>query len=69
VANARQAARGPPPRSGLFVAKKWIDENDTGRKWFTPHRAKERNQVLENVGEKLRAMMPFLDPIKVDRNE
>jgi ketol-acid reductoisomerase len=55
-------------RSGAF-AKKWIDENDTGRKWFTPHRAKERNQVLENVGEKLRAMMPFLDPIKVDRNE
>jgi ketol-acid reductoisomerase len=55
-------------RSGAF-AKKWIDENDTGRKWFTPHRAKERNQVIENVGEKLRAMMPFLDPIKVERGE
>jgi ketol-acid reductoisomerase len=55
-------------RSGAF-AKKWIDENDSGRKWFTAHRAKERHQTIESVGEKLRAMMPFLDPIKVEPND
>src|SRR5580698_7744312 len=55
-------------RSGAF-AKKWIDENDSGRKWFNAHRAKERHQAIENVGEKLRAMMPFLDPIKVEPND
>jgi ketol-acid reductoisomerase len=50
-------------RSGAF-AKKWISENETGRKWFTAQRAKERDHVVENVGEKLRDMMPFLDPVK-----
>ncbi len=52
-------------RSGAF-AKKWIDENETGRKNFLAQRAKERDQVIEHVGEKLRAMMPFLDPVKVE---
>jgi ketol-acid reductoisomerase len=53
-------------RSGAF-AKKWIAENETGRKWFTAHRAKERDHIVENVGEKLREMMPFLDPIKSEQ--
>ncbi len=53
-------------RSGEF-AKKWIAENETGRKWFTAHRAKERDHIVENVGEKLRDMMPFLDPVKSEQ--
>jgi ketol-acid reductoisomerase len=53
-------------RSGAF-AKKWIAENETGRKWFTAHRAKERDHIVENVGEKLREMMPFLDPVKSEQ--
>jgi ketol-acid reductoisomerase len=53
-------------RSGEF-AKKWIAENETGRKWFTAHRAKERDHIVENVGEKLREMMPFLDPVKSEQ--
>jgi ketol-acid reductoisomerase len=52
-------------RSGAF-AKKWIDENETGKKNFLAQRAKERDQTIEHVGEKLRAMMPFLDPVKVE---
>src|SRR5580704_13308019 len=52
-------------RSGSF-AHKWIDENETGRKSFSAMRAKERDLPIEHVGEKLRAMMPFLDPIKVE---
>jgi ketol-acid reductoisomerase len=51
-------------RSGAF-ARKWIEENETGGKWFYGQRAKERNLPIEHVGEKLRAMMPFLDPVKV----
>ena len=50
-------------RSGEF-AKNWIAETEGGRKWFTPHRAAERNHIIENVGEKLRDMMPFIDPVK-----
>ena len=50
-------------QNGTF-AKNWIAENEGGRKWFVPHRAEERNHIIENVGEKLRDMMPFLDPVK-----
>src|SRR5580692_5815904 len=46
-------------QNGTF-AKNWIGENEGGRKWFVPHRASERNHIIENVGEKLRDMMPFL---------
>jgi ketol-acid reductoisomerase len=52
-------------RSGAF-ARHWIEENDTGRKWFNAQVESEREHPIEKVGEKLRAMMPFLDPVKVD---
>jgi len=55
-------------RSGQF-ARKWIEENETGRKWFSAQRVKERDLLVETVGEKLRAMMPFLDPVKVEPQE
>ena len=55
-------------RSGAF-AKRWIDENDTGRKSFNAQRVKERDQTIEKVGAKLRAMMPFLNPVTVDPSE
>ena len=44
-------------------AKKWIGENETGRKWFNQTRQDEQKQQLEEVGAKLRAMMPFLNPV------
>ncbi len=46
-------------------ANKWIDENKKGRPWFNATRAKEQDQLLEQVGARLRAMMPFLKPVKV----
>ncbi|MGZ4788101.1 MAG: ketol-acid reductoisomerase [Terriglobales bacterium] len=46
-------------------AKKWIEENKNGRPWFNATRAKEQDQLLEQVGAKLRALMPFLKPVKV----
>src|SRR4029077_16764909 len=44
-------------------AKKWIKENETGRKWFQATREKEQEQLIEQVGAELRSMMPFLDPV------
>ncbi len=51
-------------KDGIY-AKKWIAENEAGRPWFNKQRAAEQEQLLERVGVKLRAMMPFLNPITV----
>jgi ketol-acid reductoisomerase len=46
-------------------AKGWIAENEKGRPWFDAQRKQERSQLLEEVGARLRAMMPFLDAVTV----
>jgi ketol-acid reductoisomerase len=51
-------------QDGTF-ARKWIKENETGREWFEATREKEQQQKIEKVGEELRAMMTFLDPVTV----
>jgi ketol-acid reductoisomerase len=51
-------------RSGAY-ADQWIKENETGRPWFNEQRSGERNQLLEQVGARLRTMMPFLDAVEV----
>ncbi len=51
-------------RDGTY-ARSWIDENDKGRPWFNEQRRKEQSHPIEAVGVKLRAMMPFLDPVTV----
>jgi ketol-acid reductoisomerase len=45
-------------------AKNWIEEDRKGRPWFNAQREREQNQKLEVVGAKLRALMPFLKPVK-----
>ena len=52
-------------RSGAF-AKRFLEENETGRKNFERIRAEERAHPIEKVGAELRAQMPFLDPVKVE---
>ena len=49
-------------RDGSF-AKKWIDENETGCKNFLASRDREQHHSIEQLGPKLRAMMPFLQPM------
>ena len=44
-------------------ARKWIGEHAAGRPWFNATRVAERTQILEDVGAKLRAMMPFVNPV------
>jgi ketol-acid reductoisomerase len=46
-------------------ARRWIAENEAGRPNFDATRARERSQKLEEVGARLRAMMPFLDAVEV----
>jgi ketol-acid reductoisomerase len=42
-------------------ARNWILENQAGRPSFNLIRRKEQNLLIEQVGRKLRAMMPWLD--------
>ncbi len=46
-------------QDGTF-AKEWIAETDEGQKKFLQMREQERHHQIEDVGEKLRAMMPWL---------
>ncbi len=51
-------------QSGDF-AKRFIEDQNSGRKQFEAFRALERHHPIEKVGAELRAGMPFLDPVKV----
>src|SRR5436309_10193237 len=46
-------------------AKGWIEENQTGRKWFNAQRRKEQQQLMEKVGVELRDKMTFLNPVTI----
>jgi ketol-acid reductoisomerase len=50
-------------------ARKWIAENAAGRPWFDAKRREERSQTIEKVGAELRALMPFLKPVKIAAGE
>ncbi|MSO56099.1 MAG: ketol-acid reductoisomerase [Acidobacteria bacterium] len=51
-------------KDGSF-ARNWIHENQTGRAQFNKIRAAEQGHPIEMVGERLRGMMPFLDPVTI----
>ena len=46
-------------------ARSWIAENEQGRPRFSLDRAREQEQLIEQVGVRLRAMMPFLDAVTI----
>ena len=46
-------------------AKKWIAENEAGRPWFNATREREQQHPVEQVGARLRAMMPFVNPVAI----
>jgi ketol-acid reductoisomerase len=52
-------------QDGSF-AKKFIQENETGRHEFARIRKAEAAHPIEQVGAELRKAMPFLDPVKVE---
>jgi ketol-acid reductoisomerase len=49
-------------KDGSF-AKKWIEENDKGCPNFLATRRREQAHPIEQLGPRLRAMMPFLQPV------
>ncbi len=44
-------------------ARRWIAEDKNGRPWFNETRRTEQQHPIEEVGARLRAMMPFLKPV------
>ena len=46
-------------------ARKWIAENEAGRPEFNAIRKREQDQLLETLGARLRAMMPFIQPVNI----
>jgi ketol-acid reductoisomerase len=52
-------------QSGKYAAG-WIAENDAGRPAFNKLREADRNHQIEQVGARLRQMMPFLKPVAAE---
>ena len=52
-------------QDGSF-AKRFIEDQNSGRKEFQAFRAGDRQHPIEKVGAELRKGMPFLDPVKVE---
>jgi ketol-acid reductoisomerase len=55
-------------RSGQY-AQNWIKENESGRPWFNRQREIESAQLIEEVGVRLRALMPFLKPVRIQQSQ
>ena len=55
-------------RSGEY-ARKWIAEHEAGRPWFNKQREAEAGHLIEEVGARLRALMPFLKPVKIHQSQ
>ena len=51
-------------QSGAF-AEEWIDENHNGRTNFNRMRLQDSTHPIEQVGRRLRRMMPFVNPKEV----
>jgi ketol-acid reductoisomerase len=55
-------------QDGTF-ARNWIAESDSGRVNFERLRAADHDSLIERVGARLRAQMPFLDPVVVEAGQ
>jgi ketol-acid reductoisomerase len=55
-------------RDGTY-ARGWIAEHAAGRPNFEARRQQEQALLIEQVGARLRALMPFLDPVTVRPDE
>jgi len=55
-------------QDGSF-ASRWVAESDSGRAEFNRLRAADRDHQIEQVGARLRAQMPFLNPVEVQAGQ
>lgn len=51
-------------QDGTF-ARQWLAESEAGRPWFERTRQEERGHPIEEVGQRLRQVMPFLHPVNI----
>lgn len=51
-------------QDGTF-AREWILENQAGRPVYNALKRKEEEHLMEQVGKKLRKMMPWINPVEV----
>jgi ketol-acid reductoisomerase len=51
-------------QSGVY-AENWKREKEQGFSWFLAERERKRDHEIERVGARLRAAMPFLEPVKL----
>ena len=51
-------------QSGRF-ASEWMQENNAGQPSFKAMRRREAGHPIEEVGEKLRAMMPWINEARI----
>jgi ketol-acid reductoisomerase len=54
-------------QDGTYAAG-WMAEDAAGRPWFNATRRAERSHLLEQVGARLRSLMPFLQPVTVEED-
>jgi len=50
-------------------ARAWIAEDRAGRPRFTATRIAEQQHPIEEVGARLRGMMPFLDAVTIRQEQ
>jgi len=55
-------------QSGSF-ARRWVAEYDSGGQEFARLRAEDRHHQIEEVGARLRAAMPFVNPVVVEAGQ
>jgi len=55
-------------QDGSF-AKKWINEFQSGSPNFRQRRAREHDLLIEDVGARLRGMMPFVNPKQIRQGD
>jgi ketol-acid reductoisomerase len=55
-------------QSGAY-ARRWIEENQNGRPWFSAERRRQQDHPVERVGAALRQMMPFVQPVTIRPGE
>jgi ketol-acid reductoisomerase len=55
-------------QDGSF-ARRWVEENESGRAEFERLRAADRDHQIEKVGARLRGQMPFLNPVEVQAGQ
>jgi ketol-acid reductoisomerase len=55
-------------RSGEY-ARNWIAENEAGRPVFNKQREAESRLLIEDVGARLRGLMPFLKPVRIQQSQ